>query len=141
MGKFVFFISSFLFATGALAADQNAPIVHVDQMDESVPVEQLQGPGIEVHTVAEQKKNNSWSLPIVKEREDAFAIAKLDEELKDLDQYDRDMLYLRAKNSNYDALVAQYAHLPKEKLKVLASLLKEQSQPKEKIKSKKGQKW
>jgi len=66
------------------------------------------------------------SLPDVARRDDDFVKANLTEEVKSLDDLDRDFLWLKAKRLELKALVAAYPQIKKEKLEELKKLVVKQ---------------
>ena len=105
-------------------ADDAKPTFHVQQVDKDFPVEQFAAPGIQVHK-ADEDKPGAWNLPQVEARDKAFSQAGLTDDLKSWDQLDRDMLFLRARESGENGLVETYPKLSKKKLRALANFLKE----------------
>ena len=124
MKQFVIFVGLIFSQLAFAGSDASTATFHIQQIDKDVPVEQFAGPGITVHK-ADEKRSDVWSLPRVETRDKAFSGAGLSEDLKSWDQLDRDMLFLRARASDPNALASAYPKISKKKLRALADAVKE----------------
>jgi hypothetical protein len=111
---------TFLISAMPVNADQPAsqsPIYHVQQVDPSFDVNGLAGPGVQVHS------SSKADLPDVQVRNQIIAKAGLEEDVKNWDELDKDLLYVRAKKAETSAdLKKKYPSLPGTKLGKLIQL-------------------
>ena len=75
-----------------------------------------------------QRKNHEnfkkrSSLPTVVKRDQAFVAASLKEEVKKMDDLDRDRLWYHAGKLSLEALIKRYPQIPEEKLEKLQELV------------------
>lgn len=110
-------------AQAALAQESapTVPVIHVQQLDPTLPMENFKGKNVKVHNVQELDKN-SLNLPSRAEREKLFKASDLTTQVASWDEMDRDLLVVRARDYPIDRLVSSYPKIPKVKLEKLKSI-------------------
>jgi hypothetical protein len=104
-------------------ADDDAPTIHVQQVDPNFDSQKMAGPGVKIHS-ADELDRGGWKLPARAVREKIFSEAGMTDEVAKLDALDRDILFANARDTSAKRLVESYSKLPKEHLLKLSRLAK-----------------
>lgn len=108
--------------SGALAADEVVPKIHIQQVDKNFPVQQMKASGVEIHTL-EKTSSDEWDLPPVLVRDRIFRESDLATDVSSWDHLDRDMLFLRARSFDAKELRNIYPQINAKKLSKLKQLI------------------
>jgi hypothetical protein len=118
------FVLSLLLVQSGFSDDaqpKGAPQVQVQSMDPAFDAQAMKEPGVQVHAYGEAP-DAQRALPSPREEDRIFSNAGLSQALHSLDQVDRDILFLRARDLKTERLQTLYPKLSAKKLKQLADL-------------------
>ncbi len=108
--------SAYCQANDAKDADPRAQI-HILQMDEDAPVDQLEAPGVRVHRLADPLPPSEMLPP--DERNRLIHKLNLEEATADWDALEKNLLFLRAERESIERLRARYSEIPLSTLRAL----------------------
>ena len=123
----ILMLSNFYYSTESFGANNQSTVptaIHVQQIDSNTDLSTMQMPGVKVHTLEELNKND---LPSVNNRDSLLETAGLSDEVKNWDQLEKDLLFIRAKGNNPEKkLKEKYPGINVSKLNKLARLVNTQ---------------
>jgi len=102
------------------------PEIKVIQLDPDLPVKELELEGYEVISYDEFMSLDPWTAPDPGLRDEIFHASSMSEHVKGWDHFRRDMLFLRAQELEFDALVKKYPEIPKKALRMLVRVIEEE---------------
>lgn len=102
------------------------PEIKVIQLDPELPVKELELEGYEVVSYDDFVSSDPWTAPDPGLRDEIFQASSLSEYLKGWDHFRRDMLFLRAQELEFEALVKKYPEIPKKALRMLVRVIEEE---------------
>ena len=123
-----FFCISCVFLILSLSASaEDAFKVHVHSFDPDINLGKIKSENIQVTTGAGRYISQTHELPSPYEMDSIFKNAGFGKEVLNMDQMDKDLLYLKAQKRPMEYLLRKYPELPEKKLLKLKNLIVTQS--------------
>lgn len=124
--KFISIIFAFFILSFSVSAE-DAFKVHVHSFDPDINLEKIKSKNIEVKSGAGKYISQTQDLPSPYEMDNIFKKAGLGKEVLNMDQMDKDLLYLKAQKRPMEYLLRKFPSLPEKKLETLKKLIETQS--------------
>lgn len=119
----IFMILLFSLAAMFSFAQEEEQKVHVHALDESVDLTPLNRPEYKKYQGVGEFKSASDTLPSPKKLDELFKQAGMSEDVKEMDQLDKDLLYKKIVRRSVEDVANSYPQISKEKLYKLKALV------------------
>ena len=112
-----------LFSIALPAFAEKPPVLHVEQIDPMVDIDQMKAKNVQVHKLDETDADE-WVLPTPEARDAMLNKAGLKSLTESWDHYDLDKFFLNAKSLELKKFQKKYPDLEKAKLRTYSKLAK-----------------